>query len=263
MNTATSNLSSSAEAVSSPEKVKVWDLPTRVFHWSLALSFTGAWLTAESERWRDIHVTLGYTLAGLIVFRLIWGLVGTRYARFSSFLFSPMQLVRYLKSLMGSTPEHHIGHNPGGALAIFALLALGATVAASGYATYAEVGGEWLEDLHEGAANAMLGVVLIHLAGVVVSSFLHKENLVRAMVTGWKVGPSGAGITQFHGWIGGLLLAVVLAFVTLAQTTSGQQFLAGGDTPSQDSNVAGDRGADKHADRQTDGRRKHKDRDDD
>ena len=254
MTTVTSNLSPAVDAASSPAQVRVWDLPTRVFHWSMALSFTGAWLTAESERWRDIHVTLGYTLAGLIVFRLIWGFVGSRYARFSSFLFSPTQVVRYLKSLFNSAPEHHIGHNPGGALAIFALLALGATVAASGYATYAEVGGEWLEDLHEGAANAMLAVVLIHLAGVVVSSFLHKENLVRSMVTGWKSGPSGAGITQFHAVIGALLLAVVLAFVALAQTSVGKQFLSGGDAP-----IIAEGRADKHS--EAGGKRKGRDDD--
>lgn len=213
------------DAVSVP--VRVWDLPTRVFHWSLAASFAGAWLTAESERWRDIHVALGYTLAGLITFRLVWGVVGSRYARFAGFVFPPSRVVGYLKSLLSGSPEHHLGHNPAGALAIFGLLTLGIVVAASGYASYQELGGEWLEDLHEGAANAMLGLVFIHLAGVVVSSVLHRENLVRSMITGWKRGRFEDGISHPHVWLGIALLLAVLGFLGFSQTSSGRAFLAG------------------------------------
>ena len=214
----------------SGDKVRVWDLPTRVFHWTLASSFAGAWLSAESERWRDIHVMLGYTLAGLIAFRLVWGVVGSRYARFNSFVFPPSRVVGYLKSLLGGTPEHHLGHNPAGALAILALLVLGVVVTASGYAMYQEVlgsRGEWLEDLHEGAANAMLGLVIIHLAGVVVSSFLHRENLVRAMLTGWKAGRPDDGIKRSHTVLGVLLLVAVLGFWAYGQSAPGKAFLAG------------------------------------
>ena len=80
-----------AESAHTPplRTVLVWDAPTRVGHWLIALSFAGAWLTAESERWRLVHVTLGYTLAALVVFRLVWGLVGTRHARFASFVRGP------------------------------------------------------------------------------------------------------------------------------------------------------------------------------
>lgn len=169
--------------------VRVWDLPTRIFHWSFALSFAGAWLTAESERLRDVHILLGYTFGGLLAFRLVWGLIGTRYARFASFLFSPADVVRYLRSLVAGRPEHHVGHNPAGAIAIFALLGLGAATALSGYAVYQDIGGEWLEELHEGAASAMLVLVAIHLAGVFVSSLLHGENLVASMITGRKRDP--------------------------------------------------------------------------
>lgn len=230
MTDTTSSVGSTADAASGDAgavQVRVWDLPTRVFHWSLAASFAGAWLTAESERWRDIHVALGYTLAGLIAFRLVWGLVGSRYARFSGFVFPPSRVVGYLKSLFTGTPEHHLGHNPAGALAIFGLLFLGVVVAASGYANYQELGGEWLEDLHEGAANAMLGLVVIHLAGVVVSSFLHRENLVRSMITGWKQGRSGEGIPHPHVLLGVGLLVAVLGFLGFAQSPSGRSFLAG------------------------------------
>lgn len=228
MNGTTSSIGEPTDAAqANAVAVRVWDLPTRVFHWTLAASFAGAWLSADSERWRDIHVALGYTLAGLIAFRLIWGLVGSRYARFGSFVFPPSRVVGYLKSLFSGSPEHHAGHNPAGALAIFGLLILGMTVAASGYATYQEIGGEWLEDLHEGAANAMLALVFIHLAGVVVSSVLHRENLARAMVTGRKNGRPDEGITNTHPLIGILLLVAVLGFWGFTQTAAGRDFLAG------------------------------------
>lgn len=202
-------------------KIAVWDLPTRVFHWSLALSFTGAFLTAESERWRDVHVMLGYTLLGLIVFRLIWGLAGSRYARFSSFVAGPARVKRYLASLLTRQPEHHVGHNPAGALAIVALLGLGLAISFSGLATYNDIGGEWLEDLHEGTSNAMLAVVVVHIAGVVVSSFMHRENLVGAMITGNKQGTPEQGIGKAHRWVGAaLLLSLIGAWVAWGWSAS-------------------------------------------
>ena len=107
------------------EHILVWDAPTRVFHWLLAASFAGAFLTADSERWRDIHVLLGYTFAGLIGFRLVWGLIGTRYARFRSFLFRPRELFEYLRSLLTRSPRHYLGHNPAGSIAVLLLLGAG------------------------------------------------------------------------------------------------------------------------------------------
>ena len=167
-------------------KVLVWDVPTRAFHWLLALSFVGAFLTAESERYRDLHVMLGYTVVGLVAFRLLWGLIGTRYARFGSFVYGPRRVLTYLKTLFTRSPQHYLGHNPAGSWAIYALLGSSLLAGASGYATYNDIGGHWMEDLHEGLANALLGVVFIHIAGVLVSSVLHRENLVRAMLTGYK-----------------------------------------------------------------------------
>ncbi|MCK9379997.1 MAG: cytochrome b/b6 domain-containing protein [Sulfuritalea sp.] len=166
--------------------IRVWDLPTRLFHWSLVASFAIAFLTAESEKLRDIHVVAGYTLAGLIAFRLLWGIVGGGYSRFAEFLPTPRKLVDYLKSLMNGTPQHYVGHNPAGAVAIFLLLGFGIVAAASGWATYEDLGGHFMEELHEGASNGMMAIVVIHIAGVIVSSWLHRENLVLAMITGWK-----------------------------------------------------------------------------
>lgn len=192
--------------------VKVWDAPTRIFHWLLAASFAGAYLTGESERYRDVHVMFGYTLAGLIGFRLVWGLIGTRYARFASFLFGPARVLEYLKSLLTTSPKHYLGHNPAGALAIFLLLGLGLLTAASGVATYQDIGGEWLEELHEGTAAAMLAVVAVHVLGVVVSSFLHRENLVRSMISGNKRGSAEQGIRRTRRMVGMVLLLAVLGY---------------------------------------------------
>jgi cytochrome b len=168
------------------QSVRVWDLPTRIFHWSLAASFLVAFVTSESEKLRDIHVIAGYSLAGLIGFRILWGFVGGAHSRFADFLPTPGKVVDYLKSLLAGRPQHYVGHNPAGAVAIFLLLAFGLVAAVSGYATYNEVGGHFMEELHEAAANGMMAVVIIHIAGVIVSSWLHHENLVKAMITGWK-----------------------------------------------------------------------------
>jgi cytochrome b len=166
--------------------IRVWDLPTRLFHWSLVASFAIAFVTSESEKLRDIHVIAGYTLAGLLIFRLLWGFVGGVYSRFAEFLPTPRKLIDYLKSLMNGKPQHYVGHNPAGAVAIFLLLGFGAAASFSGWAVYENVGGHFMEELHEGAANGMMAIVVIHIAGVIVSSWLHHENLILAIITGWK-----------------------------------------------------------------------------
>jgi cytochrome b len=200
------------ESTMAKEKILVWDLPTRVMHWTMALSFVGAFLTAESERYRDVHVMLGYTLIGVIVCRVLWGLIGTRYARFRSFLFGPRAIADYLMSLVQGRPQHYVGHNPAGSVAIYLLLALGVLAGVTGYAAYNGIGGDALSELHEGAANFMLGAVIIHIAGVIVSTFLHRENLVGAMITGRKAGETRQGIRSAHAWLAVVLVAAIVAF---------------------------------------------------
>lgn len=193
-------------------KILVWDAPVRVFHWLLVLSFAGAYLTAESERWRLVHVSLGYTMGGLVAFRILWGLMGTRYARFSSFVRGPAAVVRYVRALLRGQPEHHVGHNPAGAVAIVLLLLSSIAIVVTGWAIYNDVGGNILEELHEGAGNFMLAVVAVHVAGVVVASRMHKENLVRSMLTGHKSGTPNEGIRRAWGWLAVVVLAAVLGF---------------------------------------------------
>lgn len=203
----------STDSASSPHmKILVWDVPVRVFHWLMVLSFVGAYITAESERWRLLHVTLGYTLAGLVAFRLVWGLVGTRYARFASFVRGPRAVAAYLRSLFSRQPQHHLGHNPAGAVAIVLLLLSAIALTASGWATYNEIGGKWLEETHEVVANLMLALVGVHIAGVVVSSWLHRENLVGAMITGRKPGVREQAARRSAWSVGLLMVAAVLGF---------------------------------------------------
>jgi cytochrome b len=196
------------------ERILVWDLPTRLFHWLLAGTFAGAWLTADSERWIDVHAMLGYTFAGLIAFRLAWGFIGTRYARFASFVAGPKPVLRYLKSIVSLRPEHHVGHNPAGGWAVLALLALGALTALTGYATFNDYGGHWLEELHEGAAGAMLTLVFVHIGAVLLSSLMHRENLVRAMITGFKHGAASEAIRRPQWIAASALILMVVGFWT-------------------------------------------------
>ncbi len=200
-------------------KILVWDLPTRVFHWLLVISFAGAYLTAESERLQLIHITLGYTLAGLIAFRLLWGIFGTWHAQFRHFSPSVTRSWQYALSLIGKAQApHYVGHNPLGALAIYVLLLLGIAVSFTGYAYLQEFGGEWMEEGHEIVASAMLALVALHIVGVIISSFAHQENLIRGMVDGKKTGEPAQAISSSFNAVGLLLLIVVAGFWLLAYT---------------------------------------------
>jgi cytochrome b len=192
--------------------ILVWDAPVRVFHWLMVISFAGAYLTAESERWRLIHVTLGYTMGGLVAFRIIWGLVGTRHARFSSFVSGFASVRRYVQSLIAGKPEHHVGHNPAGAVAIVLLLISSIVIVATGWGVYNDTGGKIVEELHEVSANLMLLIVIVHVAGVVVSSWLHHENLIRSMLTGRKLATVNEGITITWKLLAAVIFLCVLAF---------------------------------------------------
>lgn len=194
------------------QRILVWDVPTRVFHWLLVVSFTGAYLTAESELDRDIHVVLGYTFLGLLAFRVLWGFSGTRYARFRSFLFKPGEIVVYLKSLLKGKAAHYVGHNPAGSVAVWLLLGLGILSGVSGVMAFQDIGGDVMKDLHELVSETMLIVVLAHIAGVVVSSILHRENLVLSMITGFKTAEPDQGIRRSYLWLGIMILAAVVAF---------------------------------------------------
>ena len=193
-------------------RILIWDVPTRVFHWLQALSFGVAYLTAFSERMRNYHVALGYILLGLIVFRLLWGFVGTRYARFRSFLFNPKQIVAYLLTMVKGKPAHYLGHNPAGSVSVWLLLALGLFIGVTGVLALQDDASDLVVDLHGIATNVMLGVILLHLIGVLMSSILHRENLVHSMFTGLKSAQSEAGIRRVYNWLGVLMVIAVVVF---------------------------------------------------
>jgi len=178
----------------------VWDPLVRIFHWSLVAAFLVAYVT-EDEMMR-LHVYAGYLIAGLLVFRLIWGFIGPRHARFSDFVYAPAEVLGYLKDMASGHPALFLGHNPAGGVMIVlllvslvvtvitGLLALGGEagtgVLASTLAVSSGEGGEAWEEVHEFFGNFTLFLVVVHVAGVILGGRLHGENLVRAMVTGKK-----------------------------------------------------------------------------
>ena len=166
--------------------VRVWDPFVRIFHWSLLLAFSGAYLLGDDGG--VAHQWLGYTVLGLVAFRLVWGVVGTRHARFANFIPSPRRLLAYTKDLVARREARHLGHNPAGAVMIVALLL---TLIATGFTGWLQTtdafwGSAAMEEVHEIFANSMLVLIGLHVAGVVYSGLRHRENLVRAMFTGRK-----------------------------------------------------------------------------
>ena len=191
------------------QKILVWDWPVRLGHWLMVGGFTLAWLTGDSETFRLVHVIAGATVLGVATFRLPWGFIGSRYARFVDFVRGPAAVKSYLFSLLRLQPAQHVGHNPAGGWAIVLLLGLGIVTGLAGWAIYNDIGGHWLEEVHEALAATMLTAVIVHVAGVISGSLLHGENLVRAMVNGHKSGTPGAAIRSARPLAAALLLAWV------------------------------------------------------
>lgn len=167
-------------------RVKVWDPLVRIFHWSLVGLFAFSFLTGDE--WKKAHILSGYTIAGLIAFRILWGLVGTHHARFSSFIYAPSTILAFLRDSLTFRAKRYLGHNPAGGAMVILLLLMIAGIATTGYmmTTDAYWGIEWVEETHETLVYATIGLIVLHVAGVVLASVEHRENLVRAMVTGWK-----------------------------------------------------------------------------
>ena len=166
--------------------VVVWDLPVRLFHWGLVAAFVAAFVTAGA--YGKLHQAAGYSLAALVAFRLVWGFVGNRYARFDSFVRPPRTVIRYLLDMFSGHGERHLGHNPAGGMMILALLALCTILGFTGWlqTTPQFFGDERLRILHETTAYVTVSLIPLHLAGVIVSSIAHRENLVEAMLSGRK-----------------------------------------------------------------------------
>ncbi|MCL7744932.1 cytochrome b/b6 domain-containing protein [Guyparkeria hydrothermalis] len=182
--------------------ITVWDRFVRLFHWLLVAAFFTAYLVEDD--WLGVHVWAGYLVFSLVVLRLAWGFVGSRHARFTDFVRRPVEVLGYLTSALAGRARRYLGHNPTGGAMVIALIGsllstavLGMLLLGSepGNALYGFVGGlgldgeageEALEETHEFFANFTLALVGLHVAGVLFSSLAHRENLVRAMITGRK-----------------------------------------------------------------------------
>ena len=202
------------------KNVEVWDILIRVFHWSLMVSFIVAYLTRTGKN--ELHIYAGYTVLGLIIFRVVWGFIGSRHARFGNFVTSYSPVERYVKNLFSKKPKRYVGHNPLGGWMVIAMLITLFMLSYSGLklhdiqsgggpitmqmpsinpisSAYAqddveqflirekdEVGEDYWKELHAQYTYLMLVLIALHLAGVVVSSVLYKENIVKEMLTGKK-----------------------------------------------------------------------------
>jgi len=198
----------------------VTDAPTRMFHALFALSFIGAYLTAESERWRLLHVTLGYSFAGLLAFRLLYGLVGPRQARLAALWRRLAGAPDWLRSLPAARSRSAIdwrqGQNLAMVLVTVSMMALVTPLALSGWATYHEWGGalgdDWLEEVHEFFGNALLTLVLAHLGLIALLSLLRRRNLALPMLSGRVDGSGPSPVRHNRAWLAAALLLAVLAF---------------------------------------------------
>lgn len=165
---------------------QVWDPLVRLFHWGLVAAFLVAWATGDENN--AVHIVAGYVVVGLLFLRVIWGFVGTQHARFSDFVRHPATVVAFLTDTLRMRAKRYVGHNPAGGAMVIAMLVLLGAISGSGYmlTTDAYWGTHWVKDVHEALVNLFFVLVALHLAGVVLASLEHRENLVRSMITGRK-----------------------------------------------------------------------------
>ncbi len=192
--------------------VKVWDPLVRIGHWLLVAGFFIAWLTDDDLE--TVHAWAGYLVGAIVAWRIVWGLIGTRHARFTDFVFGPKTVLRYARSLFTRHPLHYLGHTPLGGWMVVALLLLLALTTWSGLEAYAvdgkgplasssstittalandeddrrehDDGDEFWEEVHEVCADLTILLVVLHIIGVLFSSLIHRENLIKGMITGYK-----------------------------------------------------------------------------
>lgn len=207
---------STAELTLNPPSRRVLDAATRASHWLMALCFAGAWLTAEEDGWRAVHSSLGYTLLGLLGFRLIWGVVGPGHARLGGLLRRAGGVKAWLAALKSGQAGLGAGYTALNAAAVLAILLLLALTVGSGIGGYnlaqTEAGADALGELHEGVANGLLLVVLAHIALVIGGAVFAGSNRLRAMLTGRVAGAGPDLAKRQYGVLAGLIIAAVLGF---------------------------------------------------
>lgn len=196
------------------KSVLIWDLPTRLFHWLLSSGFIVAavisLLLGDDSPLFPYHAIIGLIIALMVCLRVIWGVVGTRYARFGTFVFGPGAVIEYMKGTVVGGGTRYIGHNPGSALAIFALLALVLALAVTG--VMMGQGNEGAEDIHEILAWVAVGVVVVHVLGVALHTILHRENITASMIHGKKDAEPSEAIASSKPVIAVIFLAIAGAW---------------------------------------------------
>ena len=194
-------------------RILVWDLPTRAFHWLLTASVLGAFaisVTVDDEgSVFPLHMLLGAAAAFLVTLRVVWGVVGSRYARFSSFAFGPTAVLDYAKGILTGKGERHVGHNPGSSVAIFTILALTLGTALTG--VLMSTSGEVVEELHEVFAYSLIGVIGAHVLGVLVHTVRRRDNITLSMLDGHKQGEKAQAIPSAHPLVAAALLGLTTA----------------------------------------------------
>jgi len=207
-----------------PDSRLVWDLPVRVTHWALVLAVAGCWATHYAGvEWFGWHRRFGYTVLVLAAFRIVWGFVGTRHARFASFVRGPQVLLGYLRERGGGA----VGHNPFGALSVVALLALLLLQACTGlfandeianagpfYGWITQEASNRLTSWHELNSNVLLGLIALHLAAVAWHDLVRRHGLVRSMWTGRRA--AGEGIASSRGLLALCILLILIGALALA-----------------------------------------------
>lgn len=239
-------------ASASAERIPVWDIPTRVFHWALAGLLLTSWLTGENEAAAQVHRLSGEVIAGLIVFRVIWGFVGGEHARFAGFLKGPRAVSDHLNHLMRGRAAPTLGHNPLGGVSVLLLLASVSFVVVTGLFSAGDEGpggplvgrfGWDLSALHEPAFRILQGLVALHLLGVVVTSIASRDNLAAAMITGFKRRRREAhAVPARRASMGALLVAVALAVAVSAYLMSLPQPSSAGANAQVERQAGADRG---------------------
>jgi cytochrome b len=197
-------------------RVLIWDLPTRIFHWLLTIGFFVTVVISlavdDDSPLFSAHMIIGIMLGVMVLLRIVWGFVGTRYARFSSFLFSPQSLLKYIFGAMNGSATRSIGHNAGSSYGIFAMLGLVLITAVTGLMI--SNGNEAAEELHEIASYLLMAVVAVHIVGVGWYSLRHKENITLSMLTGRKEASADDAIPTSRP-IAGIVFLLFVGFLTV------------------------------------------------
>jgi len=209
---------------SNTKKVLVWDLPVRLFHWSLVLMFCISWITAEmGGNAMEYHMLSGYVILGLVLFRILWGVLGSETAQFSQFTHGPISVLKYTLGLFKTEYKTEIGHTPLGGWSVIVLLLVLATQAISGLFANDDIANEgplyhlvrkatsnFLSVVHQYTSKVLLGLVALHLVAIIFYRMIHHDNLLKPMITGYKVADASSIEPKQYN----VFFAIVLALIT-------------------------------------------------